>query len=554
MIRHLVRLLGYSSFALAAEECDEGTFIQGASRLRRQTDALAVGKSSDGTQLLKSVKKIADTVNKLHQRIDDDALRAIGEAIGSTAAVIGESLPRLTAEHEQAQSQIDIARDAALACSSSDVNGQEVVTDLNGDLVADRNSHVTCRETQVQLLEAQTTACDALSNFMTQLPEASCGMPSRDNRESMGDMLHNMNTYVATWHDQFNELRAACESAETAYAQHTCGTSQSQFEATYCAQRTACSVLDDCWNREKAELDDISNSERASMELRHSQFRSLTQAQCILGLVEQAVRSSSMVDNDAVNQCGEGISVDDLILTFHDPQPPTGCAEAQTPATCTSEFLNNEYGEFPAWQRQETDPACIQCQHHATLIMKAVTDLFIYSSPYWENTDTLNPASPVETVEDAKYETFMSSRFNSIRLCPGGPTTQCINHRLQQTYESAHELFTAGFIRDESIDQAAWLTAFEAGNRDNVLCPMQLPGFNTQCRHDNEARFGWCNNQPGQPCQSGDGQDADGAIGIGLRGQVGGRGLNGGSTGAGITDLFSGTARTIPTWIYVEEV
>merc|ERR1719217_97511 len=132
-----------------------------------------------------------------------------------------------------------------------------------------------------------------------------------------------------------------------------------------------------------------------------------------------------------------------------------------------------------------------------------------------------------------------------------------MSHRLPQTYDSAHALFTAGYISDTTIDQGTWLTNFAADTGIyNVECPMQRPGFNTVCRDGNSARFGWCNNVGGQNCH-GDNADSDGSIGIGLTGQ------NGGNTGAGHSCWFAAdhsngnlacTGATIPTWIYVDMV
>jgi hypothetical protein len=236
-----------------------------------------------------------------------------------------------------------------------------------------------------------------------------------------------------------------------------------------------------------------------------------------------------------------------------------GQGGGHTGAGHTNGFANNDVTSgtertIPTWIYVGYEAPVSPAVHHGVLVMKAVTDLFNYNSPYWENTDTLHPNSAVESAQDAKYPAFMTERFNSITMCVGGPFASCVEHRLQSHYESARDLFSAGFIRDESIDQAAWLAAFDAGNRGNVLCPMQRPGFNSQCRDSNKVRFGWCNNIYGQGCQSGDNNDADGTIGLGLWGQ------GGGHTGAGHTNGFANngvgasTERTIPTWIYVQSV
>ena len=49
---------------------------------------------------------------------------------------------------------------------------------------------------------------------------------------------------------------------------------------------------------------------------------------------------------------------------------------------------------------------------------------------------------------------------------------------------------------------------------------MQRPGFNVECRDNNRARWGFCNNVVSQPCQVADSDDADASIGIGLKGQA----------------------------------
>jgi len=62
---------------------------------------------------------------------------------------------------------------------------------------------------------------------------------------------------------------------------------------------------------------------------------------------------------------------------------------------------------------------------------------------------------------------------------------------------------------------------------------MQRPGFNIQCNDDNWARMGFCNNCASQACQTSDSNDADAAIGIGLKGQ------RTGEMGAGWTQHFA---------------
>ena len=69
---------------------------------------------------------------------------------------------------------------------------------------------------------------------------------------------------------------------------------------------------------------------------------------------------------------------------------------------------------------------------------------------------------------------------------------------------------------------------------------MQNPGFNVKCNSGNEARWGYCVNCANENCQLATGNDADAAIGIGLRGE--GRYSGYSAMGAGWTAYFaSGT-------------
>merc|ERR1712025_659072 len=74
----------------------------------------------------------------------------------------------------------------------------------------------------------------------------------------------------------------------------------------------------------------------------------------------------------------------------------------------------------------------------------------------------------------------------------------------------------------------------KVGVSGHKACGMQRPGFNIECKDNNKARWGFCNNIPSQGCQTADGNDADAAIGIGLKGQSTAKEM-----GAGWTQYFN---------------
>lgn len=179
-----------------------------------------------------------------------------------------------------------------------------------------------------------------------------------------------------------------------------------------------------------------------------------------------------------------------------------------------------------------------------------------YDSPLWENSETLNPNSPPEADEHAKYSAFHMQAFKTIKMCMGGPAghtnSNCVIHELENEYTSARQLFTSGFVSDERIDQEGIIEAFGVTPGSYRVCPMQSPGFNVQCRDNNRARWGFCANCPSQTC--GDNGDSDATIGIGLNGQ------NTGALSAGWTGYFASGANTcsatsetaVSVWFYVQ--
>ncbi|CAE7859127.1 rihA [Symbiodinium microadriaticum] len=179
-----------------------------------------------------------------------------------------------------------------------------------------------------------------------------------------------------------------------------------------------------------------------------------------------------------------------------------------------------------------------------------------FSSPLWTNTDLLNEASAVDTIEDAKYKEFITEPFKRIRMCVGSPESNCVEHVFSTTYDSARALFSAGYIRDEKVDKDGILSSFGPPEGTYRDCPMQRPGFNIECRDGNKARWGFCANCKNQPCQNEDADDADAAIGIGIAGQATDTELGAGWSRFFTTGNRCGEAgKTFkPVWLWVDSL
>ena len=176
-----------------------------------------------------------------------------------------------------------------------------------------------------------------------------------------------------------------------------------------------------------------------------------------------------------------------------------------------------------------------------------------YDSEYWTNTELLNPTSPEDMPDNAKYQAYLDAPFKRLRACVGSSNGKCVHHKFDSEWSSAKALFSAGYIRDPTVDQAGLIQALGATPGTYRACPMLFPGFNLECPHSNKARWGFCANCPSQSCQS-ESSDADASVGIGLRGE------GSSAVGAGWTDYFapgggtcSATSETHrDVWLWVE--
>ena len=239
------------------------------------------------------------------------------------------------------------------------------------------------------------------------------------------------------------------------------------------------------------------------------------------------------------------------------PATPCSMSPCQNGGTCSEvsdDAFSCECSSGYAGQLCATESAW-------TVIMKTNGDsTFQYDAEYWGDSRVLNVQSDPLDPGNAKYEAYNSLTFSSVVVCVNpnenepdarfDPSFCLVPVDFSTPFMNAAALFDGSFRR-EGVDQAEWVSAFQpSGHRS---CGMQRPGFNTVCRDNNRARWGFCNNIPNQNCQTSDGDDADAAIGVGLHGQ------DCCPIGAGYTNYFvsntpdSGREKRVQAWILVAD-
>ena len=98
-----------------------------------------------------------------------------------------------------------------------------------------------------------------------------------------------------------------------------------------------------------------------------------------------------------------------------------------------------------------------------------------FSNALWTNSDLLNEASAVPSEEDAKYSAFNTEPFKRLRMCIGSPESNCVEHVFSKKYDSAKDLFNAGYVRDETVKRDEILATFGPKKGSYQDCPMQRP-------------------------------------------------------------------------------
>jgi len=331
-----------------------------------------------------------------------------------------------------------------------------------------------------------------------------------------------------------------------------CNMAQTGLESVACSYHDkaegTCKNYGRCHNMTMTEYNLQKPVFQSSQAARQREWWMVQRIRCYLE-VFSAIEHHGKVDVSKVEACKNAEhSVGHLNLTWSDlPPAPDACPAVEHP--CTTAWELQEYGLVPAGAPVQT---CTPCASAAlgslsvsragqwTLVMKIGMDSTLgYSSKYWEDDKLLDANSPVESAGNAKYAAFLNTPFKQIRMCIGAPTTNCVKHAFQKEWSNAKELFTAGYIRDATLDRDAILDVFGPKKGSYQDCPMQRPGFNIQCKGYNWARFGFCNNCASQSCQNKDKNDADASIGIGLRGQS-----TASEMGAGWTQYFASGAGT----------
>jgi len=511
----------------------------------------------DPTQVKDLEKRMLGMLNDAHRSgSDDDLSEELKELVNTSMGSIFEEHNASVilvgnVMHAFAQCNVDlIGLQSGLQTASQVAGGKktdhEVCRDSEKDAAVEA---VQCNDALEALEDARDVTCSGFENLKKN-PSAAADVCHSSGAEDYESWLTRNQLYFQTTLATFQQAKAACEAAEkkvndkkpvcvgfnSTLVSKTaqCDTEQHGFESATCSQAaskfSACDSYSKCYEAAKKEYDDSIPPLETQIESRKAQYRALKRILCLVDTIGQDKQ------NDAIEDCiNKTHDLSDLDIEIDAAPAATACTY-QMPIPCSGLFLEH-YSALPVEAPAAT---CVPCTMVTTVsdwivVLKVQQDSELgYSSHYWEDDQLLNEGTPSTEPGNAKYASYLTSKFKTIRMCVGAPDSNCVEHTFSTEWSSAKALFSAGYIKEPALDRAGILGAFAPTTGHYQDCPMQRPGFNIQCDSDNHARMGFCLNCQAQGCQNDDNDDADASIGIGLKGQS-----TPNEMGAGWTNYFA---------------
>jgi len=241
-------------------------------------------QSSDSGALLESMQQVALSLTK------DSSVsmtpEEVNAAIAEASAALVTMFPGLAEQHTLAQRETTHALGAIDACHQQHGNGAR--TGREERVAATFAAIHDCEETLVAAQEEQERACQG------QGVQANC---------------------------ECTEARTAVTDTRV-----LCAAETDRYEAVFCENHMFCGMLHECHAQEVSVYQALVNDLEEAMHSRQQQFVQLTQSNCILDLITNAMLSGTPIDHSALASCSLNIDLSALTLTFPDaPADPRIC-------------------------------------------------------------------------------------------------------------------------------------------------------------------------------------------------------------------------------------
>jgi len=299
-------------------EHDETTLLQLKSHVQVQLSHAKKGIDH------KNHKMLLESVENMARHLSTSPEEVI-VALGPVIIALNEMAPLLDAEHQNAQSQIQQQLEEIQACHASTLHGTAQVSTLGASL----DEMDDCHAAQVAAAAAQEQACTAWNTEAVALAFPPCAVPA--SSATAEQIYSTAQTWAENSWPLMQSLRSQCTSA-TAFAYEEtqrCSSVLNGYEDTFCMHHLACTLLNACHSHEVEVYESLRTNSLNAMALRQDQYRSMTQAKCIVDAITDALNANATVLDSALNSCDDNIDVSHLELSFPTPQDAPACETQQ---------------------------------------------------------------------------------------------------------------------------------------------------------------------------------------------------------------------------------
>lgn len=333
---------------------DEQAMLQLHSRPRND----ALGSEANPSSLISTVRQLARRATQQ----SPETVTALVESIDGTIQAM--KLPLVT-EHDAAQTLLDTQFEEITACGS--------MSSYTSDATAFQ-SLVQCRADVAAATDEKNEACELWlgepSILQNQGDYPGC-LPSIELRTAEEFLAHveAWSTFTEAELSGLRTKKTNCETKTTVLTgeETRCAEEETEFDGAFCSRKTSCALLHACHDHEVANFDSLVNTLQSGEAARQAQFRSISQIECLLGLISTAVQDNSTIAEGQLDNCDGDANVDHLGLQVGTPQSLSDCsASAAGDPECSPVELPQLWNAGEAAQA-DAGEAAAQCSCSFTI-------------------------------------------------------------------------------------------------------------------------------------------------------------------------------------------
>jgi hypothetical protein len=250
-----------------------------------------------------------------------DVVNAISEAIQA----VEDALPNFGPEHLSAQYVAEVAHNEIGECGSYTVHGTAATSQYNSILTSKRNAMNTAHTT---LGTAQTTKTNACNQWRSYAHGVVPNRPvcsqynSMDSDTAVANQFYQDFQDFKRWIDDNNDDMVtkwdACRGATTdeTTSQTAYDNAVTDYEEAFCDHKQSCDYLRACQLHHIGVYQTTKENLEDAMTTRHDQYQSIRQVECLLGLINTAMRTNTTISEADLGPCHGTFDVSDLTLSF----------------------------------------------------------------------------------------------------------------------------------------------------------------------------------------------------------------------------------------------